>query len=70
MRVESQGFGKFSSSCVLFKITSKRGYVKIFNSLHSCMGTLRLLIAETISDLNQKHSRPVLFQRAFLQGNL
>ena len=38
MRVESQGFGKFSSICVLLKITSKRGYVKIFNSLHDCIG--------------------------------
>ena len=50
MRVESQGFGKFSSICVLLKITSKRGYVKIFNSLHNCIGTLRLLIMETISE--------------------
>ena len=48
MRVESQGFEKFSSICVLLKITSKRGYVKIFNSLHNCKGTLRLLITETI----------------------
>ena len=45
---ESQGFGKFSSICVLLKITSKRGYVKIFNSLHNCTGTLTLLIMETI----------------------
>ena len=49
MRVESQGFGKFSSICVLLKNTSKRGYVKIFNSLHNFIGTLRLLITETIS---------------------
>ena len=28
-RVESQGFAKFSNSCVLLKITSKRGYIKI-----------------------------------------
>ena len=35
MCVESQGFGKFSSISVLLKITSKRGYVKIFNSLHN-----------------------------------
>ena len=35
MRVESQVFGKFSNICVLLKITSKRGYVKIFNSLYS-----------------------------------
>ena len=43
MRVESQEFGKFSSICALLKITikitSKRGYVKIFNSLHNCIGT-------------------------------
>ena len=49
MRVKSQGFGKFSSICVLLKITSKRGYVKIFNSLHNCIGTLRLLIMKTFS---------------------
>ena len=57
MRVENQGFGKFSSICVLLKITSKGGggggggggYVKIFNSLHNCIGTLRLLITEAIS---------------------
>ena len=66
MRVESQGFGKFSSICVLLKIMSKRGYVKIFNSLHNCTGTLTLLIMETISDLNQNHSRPVLFERDFI----
>ena len=49
MRVESQEFGKFSSICVLLKITSKQGYVKTFNSLHNCIGTWRLLIMETIS---------------------
>ena len=49
MRAESQGLGKFSSICALLKITSKRGHVKIFNSLHNCIGTLRLLITETIS---------------------
>ena len=55
MRVESQGFGKFSSICVLLKITINGGgggggggYVKIFNSLHNCIGTLRLVITETI----------------------
>ena len=69
MRVESQEFGKFSSICVLLKIASKRGYVKIFNSLHNCVGALRLLIMETISDLNQKHSRPVLFERNFKLSN-
>ena len=53
MRVESQGFEKFSSICVLLNITSKWGYVKIFNSLHNCIGTLRLLITETISKLSQ-----------------
>ena len=51
MRVESKGFGKFLSICVVLKITSKRGYVKIFNSLHNCTGTLRLLTMETISKL-------------------
>ena len=66
MRVESQGFGKFSSMCVLLKITSKRGYVKIVNSLHNCTGILTLLIMEIVSDLNQKHSRPVLFERDFI----
>ena len=71
LRAESQGFGKFSSVCVLLKITSKRGYVKIFDSLHNCIGTLRLLIIETISisDLNQKHLRPVLFERDFKLSN-
>ena len=49
MRVENQGLGKFRSICVLLKITSKRGYSKIFNSLHTCIGTLKLLITETIS---------------------
>ena len=49
MRVENQEFGEFSSISVLLKITSKRGYAKIFNSLHNCIGTLRLLITETIS---------------------
>ena len=34
MRVESQEFGKFSSICVLLKITSKQGYVKILNGLY------------------------------------
>ena len=70
MCVESQGFGKFSSICVLHKITSKQGYVKIFNSLHNCTGTLTLLIMEKIklvSDLNQNHSRPVLFERDFIK---
>ena len=70
MRVESQGFGKFSGICVLLKITSKRGYVKIFNSLHNCIGTLRLLITETISKWPQsKASRPVLFERDFKLSN-
>ena len=67
MRVESQGFGTFSSIYVLLKITSKRGYVKIFNSLHNRIGILRLLIMETIS--NQKHSRPVLFERDLKLSN-
>ena len=49
MRIESQGFGKFSNIGVLLKITSKRGYVKIFNSLQNCIDTLRLLITETVS---------------------
>ena len=53
MRVESQEFGKFSNICVLLKITSKQGYVKIFNSLYNCTDTLRLLIKETISKLPQ-----------------
>ena len=35
MHIESQGFGKFSSICVLLKITSNWGSVKIFNSLHN-----------------------------------
>ena len=119
MRVESQGFGKFSSICVMLKITSKRGSVKIFSSLHNCIGTLRLLIRlqlhgaiyrhdsfvlvlrycanlkairyestslnrivadkshrvivalrrQLVSDLNQKHSRPVLFERDFKLSN-
>ena len=48
----------------------KRGYVKIFNGLHdNCIGTLRLLIMKTISNLSQKHSRPVLFQRDFQLSN-
>ena len=38
MRVESQGFGKFSSIYVLLQIASKWGYVKLFNSLHNCIG--------------------------------
>ena len=38
MHVESQGFGKFSSICVLLKLMSKRGYVKILNSLQNCIG--------------------------------
>ena len=50
MRVESQGFGKFSSIGVPLKIMSKREYVKIFNSLQNCIGTLRLLITETINE--------------------
>ena len=66
MRVESQGFGKIFSISVLLKITSKRGYVKILNVLHNCTGTLTLLIMDTISDLNQNHSRPVLFERDFI----
>ena len=33
----------------ILKIMSKRGHVKIFNSPHNCMGTLRPLITETIS---------------------
>ena len=49
MRVESQGFGKFSSIRVLLKLRVNEGYVKIFNGLHNCIGTLRLLITETIS---------------------
>ena len=32
-----------------FAFYLKRGYVKIFNSLHNCIVTLRLLIMETIS---------------------
>ena len=64
MPVESQGFGKFSSICVLLTITSKRGYVKIFNSPHNCMGTLRPLITETILSYTvlQKYARIALKQ--------
>ena len=40
MSVESQGFGKFSSICVLLKIMSKRGHVKIFNSLERALNDL------------------------------
>ena len=70
MCVESQGLGKFSSICVLLKIRVNGGNVKIFNSLHNCISTLRLLITETIvSNLNQKHSRPVLFERDFKLSN-
>ena len=48
MRVESRGFGKFSSICVLLKITSKGGgggvgYDKILNSLHNCTGMVHSL---------------------------
>ena len=48
MRLESQGFGKVSSICVLLKIMNKRGHVKIFNSPHNYMGILRPLLTETI----------------------
>ena len=47
--LKAKGLENFSSICILLKITSKQGYVKIFNSFHYCIGTLRLLMMETIS---------------------
>ena len=50
---------------------SKLGYVKILNSIYNCIGTLRLLLMEPelVSDLNQKYSRPVSFERDFKLSN-
>ena len=44
-----KGLENFRAFAFCLKFTSKRGYVKIFNSRHNCTGTLTLLIMETIS---------------------
>ena len=49
-----KGLENFQAFAFCLKLRVNKGYVKIFNSLHNCIGTLRLLITETISDLNQK----------------